>query len=259
VPRVENRRGYSIRPAPPSIGWTGRRPLVPHRVALLLLLPARARTHDARSQARTHARTHARGARMREGSGNQIPSGEDPETEARGGSARSWGTRGGEGKTGWTAREHHADRGSRVGAGGWECDSVWEGWGKITTHEGATAPEGGSAARVVGADRRARGGDERLPHLLPCLTNPPPLSSPPADYHYHYSYSRSGATDSSVSEPPLRSACCARSSPRRPVCFSTFLLSYFFFLFLTYRFVPARGRFLCSLYATRGLRERYLV
>ena len=38
VPQVESHWGYSIRPAPPSIGWTGRRPLVPHRVALFLLL-----------------------------------------------------------------------------------------------------------------------------------------------------------------------------------------------------------------------------
>lgn len=37
-PWDERHWGYSIRLAPPSIGWTGRRPLVPHRVAFFLLL-----------------------------------------------------------------------------------------------------------------------------------------------------------------------------------------------------------------------------
>lgn len=62
APRIESHWGYSIRPAPPSIGWTGRRPLVPHRVALfLLLLHERSRTsaHGQRSHARIR-RTHAR-------------------------------------------------------------------------------------------------------------------------------------------------------------------------------------------------------
>lgn len=173
APRVENHRGYSIRPAPPSIGWTGRRPLVPHRVTLfLLLLHERARTHSlvgrqTRTHVRTHAcmhsrtwHTHARAASWRWGP--ETASCGEARTRQEGRKCPIVGYNTVGRKTGWIVREASRWPNPRWGGQYWFSSREI---GENHNTRGRWHREWES--RVTGRDdQRARGGGERLPHLL---------------------------------------------------------------------------------------------
>lgn len=155
TPRVESLWGYSIRPAPPSIGWTGRRPLVPHRVALfLLLLHERARTSEQgpRSHARIR-RTHAPAQRQGEG---MLQSERWGGKHSGGEVSPSWHVVGW--KTGWIAGE----------ASRWPNLPPARGEGEVEYARG----EGKSQPTRQGWGYRSRGGETRCDEELHLLALP---------------------------------------------------------------------------------------
>lgn len=110
-------------------------------------------------------------------------------------------------------------------------------------HEGGQRHRGWGSRVTGGDDQRTRGDTARGCRTYSCLT---------VDYHYHYSYSRSGATDSSMSEPPLRSVSLCALLFSSSFCFGIFLFLFhflFFFGFVSLR--SACSRFLCSLQRDR--------